>query len=244
VTPNAKVSVYYFEKSLSSWVLWNGTAYGQVNPQIADNEGSYSFILPTGKYFVKIQKAGFKTANSEIFTLSGTNLINFNFNLRNLKKIVIGPISFFSPSFTPPSSFKVNLGTIIDTSRTNQLIGKIVPEILIGKNKSVDVSSYVGKTTLISFISTWSNNALDQISRLEKLSTDNSNNIIVVFLQDSSTQVVNFITRGKYTFNYLVDKDGYSAEKFGIISLPQSFLIDKNWKIKNVYYDSIPNSLN
>ena len=44
---------------------WNAEDYGQVNPQITDQEGKYAWDVPQGQWLVKFEKEGYETAYSE-----------------------------------------------------------------------------------------------------------------------------------------------------------------------------------
>ena len=44
---------------------WNAEDYGQVNPQITDQEGKYAWDVPQGQWQVKFEKEGYETAYSE-----------------------------------------------------------------------------------------------------------------------------------------------------------------------------------
>lgn len=43
-----------------SWVKWDADIYGQVNPQLTDDEGAYGWMVPSGEYRVKVQKDGYE----------------------------------------------------------------------------------------------------------------------------------------------------------------------------------------
>ncbi|WHH57905.1 carboxypeptidase regulatory-like domain-containing protein [Petroclostridium sp. X23] len=44
-----------------AWVQWNAEAYGQVNPQLTDDEGKYGWMVPEGTYRVLVQKEGYES---------------------------------------------------------------------------------------------------------------------------------------------------------------------------------------
>lgn len=95
------VTVYFFEKNSSSWVLWDGAAYGQENPQKASQNGNYSFIVPSGKYFVEAGLSGYRISQSEIFEVTAPTIVNFDIPLS------LFPIPFLR-SLIPPKSFDIS----------------------------------------------------------------------------------------------------------------------------------------
>lgn len=53
----AEVTLYVKEGGI--WTLWDGASYGQQNPQLTTSDGSYSFVVPNGYYFVEVKRDGF-----------------------------------------------------------------------------------------------------------------------------------------------------------------------------------------
>jgi hypothetical protein len=234
------VSVYFFETDLNRWVTWDGKSFGQDNPKRTDSSGEYSFMLPAGKYYIEVGRNGYKKARSEIFNIEKTSLINFDFSLKPLTSnnfSILGKrITFFWPSFTPPDSFKVVLSqenTASDKGNSN-LVDKKLPQIVINQKGSVDLSSYLGKPFLLTYLSSWAPDSADQIVILENLKREKPDtNIIVVFMQDSESQTEALIKRGNYKFDYIIEKYGYSAEQMGITVLPQSFFVNSSGVVAN-----------
>lgn len=48
-----------------TWSKWNAAAYGQVNPQITDDQGRYGWDVPAGTYRVIFSKPGYQTVFSD-----------------------------------------------------------------------------------------------------------------------------------------------------------------------------------
>jgi hypothetical protein len=197
-------------------------------------------MLPTGKYYIEVGKNGYKKARSEIFNVEKTSLINFDFSLKPLVSnsfSVLGKkITFFWPSLTPPDSFKVVLSqkNIASDKGDLNLVNKKLPQIVISQKGSVDLSSYLGKPFLLTYLSSWAPDSADQIVVLENLKKEKPDtNIIVVFMQDSESQTEALVKRGNYKFDYVIEKYGYSAEQMGITVLPQSFFVNSNGIVAN-----------
>lgn len=62
VVPDAIVRL--FKEEAGAWVLWNGSAFGQTNPQRTDENGAYVFEVPPGRYYVEVEKEGFDKKTS------------------------------------------------------------------------------------------------------------------------------------------------------------------------------------
>lgn len=237
---DSSVSVYFFETDLNRWVSWDGKSFGQDNPKKTDSNGQYSFMLPTGRYYIEVGKNGYKKARSEIFNIEKTSLINFDFSLKpligNSFSILGKKITFFWPSLTPPDSFKVVLSheNIASDRGDLNLVNKKLPQIVINQKGNVDLSSYLGKPFLLTYLSSWAPDSADQIVVLENLKREKPDtNIIVVFMQDSESQTEALVKRGNYKFDYVIEKYGYSAEQMGITVLPQSFFVNSSGVVMN-----------
>ncbi len=63
----AKITLNYLEPDSNSWVVWDGSSYGQVNPQQTKNSGQFKLFAPEGKYYLEVSAAGYKTVISNIF---------------------------------------------------------------------------------------------------------------------------------------------------------------------------------
>jgi uncharacterized repeat protein (TIGR01451 family) len=60
------VTAVVYEQKDGSWVPWNATLYGQVNPQVTDEEGRYGWDVIQGKWRVEFTKEGYEPYTSRI----------------------------------------------------------------------------------------------------------------------------------------------------------------------------------
>ena len=67
----AKVTIY--QKNNNGWKIWNAGEYFQQNPQLTNSSGEYAFYVPSGEYYLAVEKAGYKTVKSDSFKID--NLI-------------------------------------------------------------------------------------------------------------------------------------------------------------------------
>jgi len=56
---------------LNNSTLWPAEAYGQINPQIANAEGAFGFVVPPGQYILRLEKAGYRTLETGYFNSNG-----------------------------------------------------------------------------------------------------------------------------------------------------------------------------
>jgi hypothetical protein len=75
---NAKIALYVLDENSNSWALWDGKAYNQENPQKTEISGEFGFLVPAGKYKLKISAGGFGSVNSKEIVAEKNNLISAN----------------------------------------------------------------------------------------------------------------------------------------------------------------------
>lgn len=58
----AKATLEKWNESQKVWEFWNAELYGQINPQLTDEEGKYGWMVGEGIYRVIVEKAGYENA--------------------------------------------------------------------------------------------------------------------------------------------------------------------------------------
>jgi hypothetical protein len=71
-------------KEGSSWKLWPAHKYNQINPQITDRTGQYSFLAPTGTYFIEVLAKDYQSYKGQPFYLNKSNPVHQNIKLEYL----------------------------------------------------------------------------------------------------------------------------------------------------------------
>lgn len=225
--PNAKIKVFTFEKTLNDFTLWDAAPYSQTNPQIADEAGEYRLILPAGKYFLEVESLGKRKLRSDIFELNVANPINQNFQL---DKAFLFLGNWWSKSIVVSTSYSAS------QTQTNSLIGKPIPDFDLTSGSSVFSStSILGKSTVLSFISTWEPQTSDQLIALDTLHNEYPGiNVIAVATQESPSKVEVFQKIGGYSLPIQADRDGVLVIPLSLESLPTHYFLDRKGIIKDV----------
>lgn len=238
---NVKVSVFYFDYTSKTWVLWNGDAYEQKNPFLTKSDGVYSFMVPGGRYYVEANLPGFYTLQSKILDFSKTSLIRFYLPLEskphiNITLPFIGNVTFSYPPFSSPKTLSVlqtpeKLTTQSLITQPAQASQFSLPD---KNNNPVTLSSMFGKKILLTFISPWAPHAVDQASILSKINQSLPANQLIygIIVQESSPSADIFMRRGRYQFPYLVDVAGKTATDYNVIDLPRHYFIDSKGIIR------------
>ncbi len=233
----AKITLYYLETESNSWVVWDGSSYGQKNPQQTSKDGQFRFFAPAGKYYLQISASGYKTVISKIFAVDQTVPLAQSISLEKATKIGFDPLSFTLPSLTlgkieiVPSQKKVDLA-----KTASSLVDKSLPSFNLEKT-SGGTTNHVqlsGKPTLLSFVSTWSPASQEQFQVLDKLQNNQDLNISPVVVMESTAKLVSYKAISKLELDFLVDPDGTTVSSFGYQSLPTHYFVNRKGIIKKI----------
>lgn len=100
--------------------------------------------------------------------------------------------------------------------------------------KEVSLSDYKGKKVFLNFWATWCPPCKAEMPEMETLYQETKDSdlvILAVNLDEDKDTVQKFISSNKYNFPVLLDTDNIVASKYGVVSIPTSFFIDKEGNI-------------
>lgn len=96
-----------------------------------------------------------------------------------------------------------------------------------------------GKKTLINFWASWCTSCIQEIPTLEELKRKNSNvTFIAINAGDSQKKIKKFLKKTGFSYTVLMDKSKRVSKEMGILSLPQTIVVDENGTI--VFHENIP----
>lgn len=114
----------------------------------------------------------------------------------------------------------------------DKLTGQAAPafelESLDGGNLALD--SLHGKRVLVAFWATWCGSCqkeLPELDRARRAARDDGFVVLAVNVGEPRKKVADYIGKNGYGFRVLLDPDWKAAERFGVIALPESFLVDE-----------------
>lgn len=232
---SAKVTLYYFDKLTSSWVLWDADSFGQKNPQPTNSNGEFKLFVPPGEYYMQAEAKGFKTLKSDIFTLEKGTSLSTSIEMKPTWNISLGKFSFNFPDIFF-NSFKVNTtNNLPASSAQNNFEGKDLPSFSLPSTSRNMVNSLdlTGKPTVLVFVSTWSPSTEGLINQLQSLPRDEFN-VSVIFELDSLEKVKAYKRIAAYDLDFLADSQGELLSKLGIQSLPTEVFISRAGVIAKV----------
>jgi len=97
--------------------------------------------------------------------------------------------------------------------------------------RMVRISDFKGKIVFLNFWTTWCPACRIEMAAMEKLHQRLKNKDFVMMainLQEPASQVKAFLKKHKLTFTSLLDSKGKIGLRFGIRSIPTTFILDKN----------------
>lgn len=78
----AIVSIYWLNTEIKQYEIWPAKEYQQENPQTTDNTGKYSFLVPPGTYYLRVQHPNYYVYQSEAFVIKEGSGIHMNIELK------------------------------------------------------------------------------------------------------------------------------------------------------------------
>jgi hypothetical protein len=79
--PAAVVSLYWLNPATKSYELWPAGNFQQSNPQVTDQRGSYSFLVPPGGYYLTVTAPGYKAYQGKPFLVEAGSGVHTNIEL-------------------------------------------------------------------------------------------------------------------------------------------------------------------
>jgi peroxiredoxin len=105
--------------------------------------------------------------------------------------------------------------------------------------KSVELSDFSGRPTILTFFTSWSDTCKRELSDLQELYTSfaPSLEVIAISLDRKSKTLQEFLGKNDYSFDFLIDKKLSSLNKYAILIIPSTFLINREGKIEMILVD-------
>ena len=79
---DAKVTLYWMNPETKLYEPWPAKKYQQTNPQITDITGRYSFLVPEGNYYLKVEARGYAIYYTEEFEVKNGVGVHENIELK------------------------------------------------------------------------------------------------------------------------------------------------------------------
>ena len=76
------VSLYWLNPETKVYELWPAKDFQQQNPQVTDQRGTYSFLVPEGYYHIKVDAPGYKSYEGSSFQVTEGSGVHINIELK------------------------------------------------------------------------------------------------------------------------------------------------------------------
>ncbi len=76
------VSLFWLNPGTKQYELWPAKEYQQENQQITDSTGKYSFLVPEGDYYIKVETPGYLVYEGKPFSVKEGSGVHFNIELK------------------------------------------------------------------------------------------------------------------------------------------------------------------
>jgi hypothetical protein len=230
----ATTTLYYKDIDSGDWVVWDGAAYGELNPQISSN-GRVHLLIPPGTYYLKITAAGYKPLISRIFLVQQSLPLSASLALHPLASVDFGLFHLSLPSFSV-SSLSINSPKLSSKIITSPLVGRAFPSFSLQSTDGTTKTqlNLYGKPTIVSVLSTWSPTTIDQLSVLASLQKNPNINVEPIFIQDSLASTSVYLQTNGYNLTALADPGGTLVQPLQVGYLPTYYFLDQSGNIKKV----------
>ena len=78
----AVASLYWLNPNTKQYELWPARDYQQENPQTTDVRGTYSFLVPEGYYYIKVDAPGYLSYDGKPFLVAEGSGVHINIELK------------------------------------------------------------------------------------------------------------------------------------------------------------------
>lgn len=170
------------------------------------------------------------------------SLIIFSVLIVGVVLIYLTAVQFFRE--VPPKEIVIELEEErVETEKMAEVkkIDYLAPDFELPnlEGEKVKLSDYRNKNIILNFWTTWNSAAKDQIvifeSYYQEIKDRKDLVLLAVNSQEHKSVVGGFIRRGQYTLPVLLDEDGRVGELYKIGTLPSTYFINPEGKVKEIY---------
>jgi hypothetical protein len=233
----ATLALYCFEPSTQTWQLWNGVPYDQVNPQRTRADGSYSLVVPKGRYYLQVRAGDHFTFTSDRFDATRALSLASVLSLRLRPHVSLGSFKLAVPDLAwqsqplPPVRLRPIAGSTQTALVGSRLPSFHLPALAGGTKRAFNLE---GRPTVLTLLTTWSPTSQDQLASLAAAQSNHDVAIVPLFSQEHETLVKVYLATAGYHLDGLIDPDGLLVPELQIASVPQHIFMDRSGRIKKV----------
>jgi cytochrome c biogenesis protein CcmG/thiol:disulfide interchange protein DsbE len=148
--------------------------------------------------------------------------------------VVVGLLSFWGFVLTLPKA------DLPSSPLVNKAAASFALEDL-RTGKTVTLEQFRGKYLVLNFWASWCTSCKDEAAELEALYRKLGDRVSVVgiAIQDEKSAALEFNARYGQNFQTLLDEPGASAIEYGVIGIPETFVIDPQGQVRKKFIGEI-----
>ncbi|MBI5699014.1 TlpA family protein disulfide reductase [Candidatus Saganbacteria bacterium] len=105
--------------------------------------------------------------------------------------------------------------------------------------RAVEISDLSGRPTILTFFTSWSDTCKQELSDLQSFykGLAPSLEVVAISLDRKSKTLQEFLDKNEYSFKFLIDKKLSSLNKYAILIIPTTFLINREGQVEKILVD-------
>ena len=231
----AEVTIYYLDPDTNSWIIWDGEAYGQTNPQRAGDNGNFNSLLPPGTYYATVTAAGYATLQSSIITITRPSPLTANLRLHATSGLsfISGLLSSFSVQHITLQDDQSKVPSVL---KSQDVTGQTLASFALTDTTGSDQNSvsWLGKPTVVTVMSAWAPGTAEQMAALEQVAANHDVNVKTIGLQNDSLLLQAYDEIGGSSLVWLADPDSHIVPLLKVGSMPTHYFVDRKGVIRAV----------
>ncbi|MDB5185701.1 MAG: hypothetical protein JWL85_224, partial [Candidatus Saccharibacteria bacterium] len=231
---NATITVYYKDPDTREWVVWDGAAYSQINPQTTNKKGELALMLPSGIYYAKVTAPRKKTIVTDIVHVDKVLPVTTIFKLDQKRELNLKfmHISLFDFSVR---NARLNQSSVKHAIK-HELIGKPFPNFTLPttKDQSATVLNLGKRPGVVTVMESWSPTTTEQLQILKELQTNQELIVMPVFTHESLSKVKSMLAIAGTDISSVADPEGKLIVPLKVAVQPTHYIVDQKGNVKKV----------
>jgi hypothetical protein len=221
------VKVTVWQQENYDYRIWQGAQFGMPNPVYTDNQGRFAFTLPTGRYYLTLEKDGFAPATSLITDLSGNSMITADFALQPVQGLYG---QFLDAVFlgNPATNFPLAVTPLVSESTQE---GKKVADFTYTAQDGTTATLYgnllnQNKPAVLFVYGPWNTRVQEQMNIFLEVRRALAADATLLPLTSYYSQeaIQGYVDRGNYNVTVNVPENAF-YDKWGVTSLPSFYVV-------------------
>jgi thiol-disulfide isomerase/thioredoxin/outer membrane lipoprotein-sorting protein len=223
----------------------DGVAYDTLKFDVGDNHDSLTLLVDPSTHLLRQMVTDRKNSAAKsgaIAVKSATITVDYTLVSPDAP-VDAGEYAWSAPAGAVQVSTTPAAMASAGSEDHKQLIGQTSPDFKLNdlEDKPVQLSKLMGSVVVLDFWATWCGPCVMSLPHLDQLYKEQSPNGLKVYAldqQEDKAKVADFVKSKGWTLPVLLDSDGGVAKKYLVTGIPQTVVVGKDGKIKQVFVGS------